>query len=251
MSAPGIEIVDAHLDYEQHLLFDHLNLSLPGGRFTCLLGPSGVGKSSLLRLIAGLKTSAIVKNPIKTSDGLPLLGRLSYLAQNETLLPWLTVIQNVLIGVKLRREPVKSSSYQQALALLMRVGLEKQAQFYPHQLSGGMKQRVLLARTLFENKPVILMDEPFAALDVITRIGIQELASELLKERTVLLVTHDPLEALRLGHHIFVMSGRPATITSQIELQGLPPRELTDANLLIIHGKILNTLSHAKEVTEC
>jgi len=231
-------------------LFDQLNLSLPGGQWTCLLGPSGVGKTSLLRLIAGLKTSATLSNPLKTSDGLPLRGRVAYLAQEETLFPWLTVLDNILLGRRLRGEKIIDPSYEIANDLLRRVGLQKQANWKPGQLSGGMKQRVCLARTLFEDKPVILMDEPFAALDVITRTRIQELACELLQNKTVLLITHDPLEALRLGHHIYIMSGRPASIGAQIELAGTPPRELTEPNLLKAQAEILVNLSHAKEAMD-
>lgn len=251
MLAPTLVIKDAHLDYDGHLLFDHLNLVIPGGTWTCLLGPSGVGKTSLLRLIAGLKTSARSPKPIETSDKLPLQGRIAYLAQNELLLPWLTVIENVMIGARLRGQKIDSGLYSMAQEIVKQVGLQPQVNRYPHQLSGGMKQKVLLARTLFENKPVILMDEPFAALDVITRTGIQELAAELLSTQTVLLITHDPFEALRLGHQIYVMAGKPAVITTQIQLPGNPPRELTDPLLLRTHAKLLDTLSHAKEVMAC
>ena len=247
MLAPAIQIVDAHLEYAQHSLFKNFNLNLMGGHWTCLLGRSGVGKSSLLRLIAGLSSAATSANPILTSDGKPLAGRVSYLAQNEVLLPWRSALENVVIGQKLRGKSIDQATIASAQQLLDQVGLKQYAHFYPSKLSGGMKQRVLLARTLFEDKPVILMDEPFASLDVITRTRIQELAARLLQGRTVLFVTHDPMEALRLGHHVYVMSGKPATITSHIELPGQPPRELTDSDLLKTQAQILDTLSHAEE----
>ncbi len=135
-------------------------------------------------------------------DGAGLDGRIALMAQQDLLLPWLSVRDNVLLGHRLRgasraelrrlREP--------AAALLARVGLERDADRLPGTLSGGMRQRAALARTLMEDRPIVLMDEPFSALDVVTRHRLQDLAAELLVGRTVLLVTHNPLEALRLGH---------------------------------------------------
>jgi len=250
MNAPSIEIQNAKLEYDGEVLFQGLSLLLPAGEFTCLLGPSGVGKTTLLRLLAGLKTSAHLVSAIRTSDDKPIYGRIAYLAQNEQLLPWLTALDNILIGQRLRAKRIDKMAREKAEGLLSRVGLERYSGFLPHQLSGGMRQRVLLARTLFEDKPIILLDEPFAALDVITRTRIQELASELLQGRTTLLITHDPLEALRLGHHIYVMSGHPARVRSHLQLLGSPPRGLLNAELMQVHASILDQLSHAIEVKE-
>jgi putative hydroxymethylpyrimidine transport system ATP-binding protein len=244
LNAPGIEIKGATLLYENHLLFQDLNLKLLASKWTCLLGPSGVGKTSLLRLIAGLASDVSLKM-MRASDNLPLANRIAYMAQQESLLPWLTIVENVVIGLKLRGIKVTTQDYDRAKQLLEQVGLEKYVAVKPPVLSGGMRQRAILARTVFEDKPVVLMDEPFAALDVITRAYIQELAAELFAGRTVLLVTHDPLEALRLGHHVYIMSGSPARITSEIELPNQPPRPLTDKVLLETHGQILEQLSHA------
>lgn len=247
--APGIEIVNANLVYENHILFQNLTLSFAPAKWTCLLGPSGVGKSSLLRLIAGLTTFASSEK-LSATDNITLTSRVAYLAQQDCLFPWLNVLENVVIGNKLRGESLHQNDLDKAHYLLKKVGLEKSVSALPKTLSGGMRQRVMLARTLFEDKPIILMDEPFASLDIITRSYIQELAAELLQNRTVLLVTHDPLEALRLGSHVYIMSGKPAKISMQIELTGNPPRLLTDTELLKTHGEILQQLSHAKEVME-
>lgn len=246
MNAPGIEIEGATLFYENHLLFQDLNLKLLASKWTCLLGPSGVGKTSLLRLIAGL-TSDVSLKMMRATDDLPLANRIAYMAQNESLLPWLTIIENVVIGLKLRGNKITPQDYDRAKQLLKQVGLEKYTTVKPAVLSGGMRQRAILARTVFEDKPIVLMDEPFAALDVITRAYIQELAAELFAERTVIFVTHDPFEALRLGHHVYIMSGSPARISAEIELANQPPRLLTDKVLLETHGQILEQLSHAKE----
>lgn len=244
--APGIDLQGANLVYENHVLFQNLNLSIPAAEWTCLLGPSGIGKSSLLRLIAGLNTFAELKT-IKATDGLPLGDRIAYMAQQDTLLPWLNIIDNILLGRKLRGELIKKEDVENAQFLLQKVGLGKQTTLKPALLSGGMKQRAVLARTLFEDRKIILMDEPFASLDVITRAYIQELAAELLTNKTVLLVTHDPMEALRLGHHVFIMKGMPAKISVELKLQGKPLRKLTDTVLLETHALILEELSHAKE----
>ncbi len=244
LNAPGINIEGATLLYENHFLFQDLNLKLQASKWTCLLGPSGVGKTSLLRVIAGL-TSDVSLKMMRATDDLPLSNRIAYMAQNESLLSWLTITENVVIGPKLRGSKITSEDRDRASLLLKQVGLEKYAHVKPAVLSGGMRQRAILARTVFEDKSIVLMDEPFAALDVITRAYIQELAAELFAERTVVLVTHDPLEALRLGHHVYIMSGSPARISSEIELQNQPPRLLTDKVLLETHGKILEQLSHA------
>ncbi|MEE9209298.1 MAG: ATP-binding cassette domain-containing protein, partial [Kiloniellales bacterium] len=127
-----------------------------------------------------------------------------------------------------------------------RVGLAGREADRPAKLSGGQRQRVALARTLMEGRPVVLMDEPFSALDAITRYEIQALAAELLAARTVLLVTHDPLEALRLGHRVQVMSGVPARLDNPIEPAGAPPRDLEDAGLLALQAELLKRLSRAK-----
>ena len=211
----------ARLVYSSLTLFDGLEMELPGGSFTCLLGPSGIGKSSLLRLLAGL-TAVGISGKLCGGDGLSLTGRVAYMAQQDLLLPWLNVLDNVTLGSRLRGE---RPDQPRALALLARVGLADCASARPETLSGGMRQRAALARTLMEDRPVVLMDEPFSGLDALTRLRLQALAAELLTGRTVLLVTHDPLEALRLGEHILIMNGRPATLHTLPDLPGHPPRD--------------------------
>ena len=133
-----------------------------------------------------------------------------------------------------------------ARALLARVGLSGHEGDRPAKLSGGMRQRVALARTLMEDRPVVLMDEPFSALDAITRYQLQALAAELLAGRTVLLVTHDPLEALRLGHRVQVMAGRPARLDDALEPAGAPPRDPGEPELLTLQAELLKRLSRAQ-----
>jgi putative hydroxymethylpyrimidine transport system ATP-binding protein len=227
-------------------------LTLPAGQWTCLLGPSGVGKTSLLRLIAGLTSDAKVKNPIQTSDNRPLTGRLAYMAQQDLLLPWYSVLDNVLIGARLRGEKKRLAQLRErAYHLLQKVGLATAIHKRPAELSGGMRQRVVLVRTLLQDCTVVLMDEPFAALDMVARLHLQSLAAELLAHCTVLLVTHDPLEALRLGDSIYVMAGLPAQLSKPLHLTGKTPRAPADPTVLALQGELLNQLEAAREIMPC
>jgi putative hydroxymethylpyrimidine transport system ATP-binding protein len=241
---PGFDVAVRHasLRYGGAFLIRDLDFVLPGGRWTCLLGPSGVGKSSLLRVIAGLEP--LDAGEVLCTDGRPLAARLAWMSQRDDLLPWLPVIDNVTLGARLRGEP---PDHARALELLARVGLVPQKDQLPATLSGGQRQRAALARTLMEDRPVVLMDEPFSALDAITRARLQVLAAELLAGRTVLLVTHDPLEALRLGHRIQVMTGHPAGIEGTTLPAGTPPRDLHDPALLARQGDLLARLADVRD----
>lgn len=241
---PAIHLQAAALTYGGTALFQSLDLTLPAGQTTCLLGPSGVGKSSLLRLIAGLADGA--DGVVLDERGKPLDGRIAYMAQQDLLLPWLPLLANVLLGARLRGEARDPKLLERARALVDEVGLATHSDKRPAELSGGMRQRAALARTLLEDRPVVLMDEPFAALDAITRYELQALSARLLQGRTVLLVTHDPLEALRLGHRVQVMAGRPATLDSPLEPSGAPPRPLDDPALLGLQSELLNRLANAR-----
>ena len=237
----SVKVRDARLRFASVSLFDGLDIQLDAGEWTCLLGPSGVGKSSLLRLIAGLGDGA--GGQVTCGDGAPLAGRTVYMAQQDLLLPWLSVIDNVLLGARLRGGVADRA---RAHKLLRQVGLGGRADDLPGSLSGGMRQRTALVRTLIEDRPVALLDEPFSALDAITRFELQALAATLLAGRTVLLVTHDPLEALRLGHRIHVMYGRPARLDGALMPAGAPPRDVTDPALLALQGDLLTRLGAAK-----
>ncbi|MFQ5939790.1 MAG: ABC transporter ATP-binding protein [Alphaproteobacteria bacterium] len=250
----SVTVHAARLAYGGRPLFEDLNLDLAGGHWTCLLGPSGVGKTSLLRLIAGL--TPLDGDPganearLTCNDGRPLAGRTAYMAQQDLLLPWLTALGNVTLGSRLRGEGSRHKATEaRARELLERVGLGGRAGDRPAILSGGQRQRVALARTLMEDRPVVLMDEPFSALDAITRHRLQALAAELLAGRTVLLVTHDPLEALRLGHRIHIMADRPARLDQPLEVTGLPPRDVSDRAVLTLQGDLLKRLAAADEGT--
>ncbi len=237
----AVTIKNAIVQYEGRVLFENLDLTLKKGEWTCLLGQSGIGKSSLLRLLAGLINSES-KGDIECSDQQPLDGRVAYMAQTDLLMPWLSVLHNVVIGAKLRGELTPSDT-EKGISLLSKVGLEQDSERLPSQLSGGMRQRAALARTLFEDKPVILMDEPFSALDAITRHRLQALAAELLENKTVLLVTHDPIEALRLGHRIYVLGGDPVRLGQPVTPSSTPPRATDNQQVIELQTQVWQQLA--------
>jgi len=187
---------------------------------------------------------------ISATDHKPLQSRITYMAQQDLLMPWLSVLNNVLIGMRLRGIRKNLHLLHRAKKLLTQVGLGKAMNRAPASLSGGMRQRVALARTLFENKPIVLMDEPFASLDAITKLQLQDLTAKLLTKRTIILVTHDPLEALRLGHHIHVMAGTPATLDEALILPGLPPRDPAESHVLRLEAELLTRLHKAHIMTD-
>lgn len=180
-------------------LFAPIDLQLQAGDWNCLLGPSGVGKSTVLRLLAGLDTG--VRFEGRAECDLPV----ALMAQDPGLIPWLDITGNVTLGARLRGQ---APDLTRAAQLIAAVGLADRARHMPDHLSGGQRQRVALARTLFEDRPMVLLDEPFSALDARTRAGMQDLAARLLAGRTVLLVTHDPPEAARLGDEILLSTER-------------------------------------------
>jgi putative hydroxymethylpyrimidine transport system ATP-binding protein len=237
-AAIGVTLTGARLAYDGDVLFDGLDLTLAAGSWTCLLGKSGVGKSSLLRLMAGL-TAGATATDLSASDGQPLPPRIAYMAQQDLLLPWLPARDNVLLGSRLRG---RKAPRDRADELLAAVGLSGRARALPATLSGGERQRVALARTLMEDRPVVLMDEPFSALDALTRHNLQDVAAGLLRGRTILLVTHDPLEALRLGDRVLVMDGEPARFLPEIAPPRSPPRPTATPEMAALHQRLLAQL---------
>ncbi len=245
-----IIIKNATISYRNKPLFADLNLTLEPGSWTALLGPSGVGKSSLLRFVAGLlDANAIQTGQILAQTDTVMTGQIAYMAQTDLLLPWLTIRDNVLLGLKLKRvtRTARLAMIQQAELLLAKTGITAAADLYPPQLSGGMRQRAALVRPLLQNKPIILMDEPFSALDAITRHALQNLAAELLRGKTVLFITHDPVEALRLAQTIYILQGQPATLSLSTVLDTPTPRATTDPNVLQWQVELMQQLTQAAE----
>ena len=181
--------------YDGQPLFAPIDLAIEPGQWVCVLGPSGVGKSTLLSCLAGTA-------PPDTWQGqLPdLSGKLALMTQTDSLLPWLTLTQNLEVGYRLRGEAPPATQH-----LLSQVGLGDLGARFPAELSGGQRQRGALARTLLEGRSVVLLDEPFSALDVLARSQIQQLARTMLHGKTVFQVTHDPAEAVILADRIWAL----------------------------------------------
>lgn len=250
LSPPTIFMRDINVSYHARPIFNNFEFTIPAGKCVCLLGQSGIGKSTLLRLIAKLPTGADASNfnaAIETSDKKPLTDRIAYMSQQDLLVPWLNVLNNVLLGYRLRGERMTAKLKTEAKKLLEKVGLAHAMHQLPHTLSGGMKQRTALARTLIHHQPIVLMDEPFSALDAISRFRLQTLASNLLQGHTVLLVTHDPLEALRLADVIYVLSGTPARLSEAMMPSSTTPRDPSDHEILELQAKLLHQLDQEFE----
>lgn len=241
MAVAGIQLRDFSLRFDGEPLFEQLNTHFAAAQWHSILGRSGVGKSSLIKAIAGLLQGYEKSGDILADDGQQLGARIAWMAQDDLLLPWLTVTQNILLGPRLRKALDKPTQ-QRTQVLLEQVGLAGMGERMPNQLSGGQRQRVALARTLLEDKPIVLIDEPFSALDVSTRLQIQDLFVELLKGKTVILITHDPMEALRLSQEIWLMQGAPVQLTPVLSLNSPTPRPLDDAQLIRWQGELLRRL---------
>lgn len=246
----GVQLSNASLRYNDSDLatLSGLSLSLNAGKWTVLLGRSGCGKTTVLRYLAGLLDNKVEwQGTLATSDELPLTDRIAYMAQQDLLLPWLSVIDNVCLSHRFQNPASdKAQQTNQALELLAAVGLVDYANAMPDQLSGGMRQRVALARTLMQDKPVVLMDEPFSALDAVTRHKLQSLACELLRDKTVVLITHDPQEAVRLADNLYVLQGTPANAQS-LSVPNIATPRVLDGECAELQQAILDQLERDYE----
>jgi NitT/TauT family transport system ATP-binding protein len=199
---------------------DHVSLTVDTGEFVCLVGASGCGKSTLLNLVAGLDrpTAGRVERPA---------GEVTLMFQDAALFPWLTVAQNVELALRLRGVPRKTRQTR-AAELLSLVRLESFASRRPHELSGGMRQRVALARALAQDRHILLMDEPFGALDAMTRDLLHEELERIWRESdlTILFVTHNVREAVRLADRVVLLSSRPGRIVELYPVSIPRPRRI-------------------------
>jgi NitT/TauT family transport system ATP-binding protein len=205
----------------------NIDLSIPAGEFLCIVGPSGCGKTTLLRIVAGLEKQSRGLVTLVEEDPSKRLN--SMIFQEQSIFPWLTVAQNIAFGLQMRHVPKRQ--YQPIVdSYIKKVGLTRFADCYPHQLSGGMKQRVSIARAFANDPEILLMDEPFAALDEQNKLLLQE---ELLRiwdetRKTVLFITHSIDEALVLGDRVLVMSAHPGRIIDDMRVDFPRPRSVLD-----------------------
>ncbi len=225
-----------------------INLTINDGELICLLGPSGCGKTTLLRLIAGLEQPSsgeiiangeLVKKPS---------GDRAVIFQQYSLFPWLTVLQNVTFGLEMTKKGTKEENIAAAERYLESVGLIDFKDSYPHELSGGMKQRVAIIRSLLNHSPILLMDEPFSAVDMQTRHKLQEQLIGVWKRfnNTIVFVTHDVDEAVYLADKIVILDKNPGRIASIVEVDIERPRRRDSREFIQIQESIVKDLDMEK-----
>jgi ABC-type nitrate/sulfonate/bicarbonate transport system ATPase subunit len=218
MNNKALRIEDGSVSFGAVEVFRNLSLEIRRGEFVAVVGPSGCGKTTLLNLFSGF---------LKLSSGSVVCsGRARTVYQHDSLFPWLTAAQNIALGL---RELPQAEIDRQLREIMRLIDLDEFAGHFPHQLSGGMRQRVELARALIGATDTLLLDEPFSSLDYLTRLRLRRELARMLEElpRTVVLVTHDIEEAAQLADRVLVLSDRPARICREFRVAIPRPRELT------------------------
>lgn len=206
-----------------------VNLDIQAGEFVTMVGPSGCGKSTALNLIIGLLDPTSGELLFRGSSMRGINPEIGYVTQADNLFPWRTVLENVTFGLEMRGIGTRADRRERAMSLIKRVGLDGFENHYRHELSGGMRQRVNIVRTLAYDPKVILLDEPFGPLDAQTRLQLQDLLLKLWQERsdtTIIFITHELTEAIALADRVVVMSARPGKVREIVKV-GLPrPRDI-------------------------
>jgi ABC-type nitrate/sulfonate/bicarbonate transport system ATPase subunit len=223
---------------------DGLDLEVADGEFVSVIGPSGCGKSTLFNILAGLEepSAGTLRLDGTMVRGPDLLGRVGYMPQRDLLLPWRTILDNTIVGLEVAGAG-RAEARRRALELFPDFGLAGFEQHRPDKLSGGMRQRAALLRTFLAGRQVILLDEPFGALDSLTRAGMQQWLVQVWEEhrKTILLVTHDVDEALFLADRVYVLSPRPGRVVLDLEVDLPRPRsyELITSEAFVAHKQRL------------
>jgi ABC-type nitrate/sulfonate/bicarbonate transport system ATPase subunit len=223
-----------------------IDLVVNAGEFVTIIGPSGCGKSTLFNIIAGIETLDTGTIALDGDEEAERTGKFGYMPQQPLLLPWKTVEENVILGLDVRHVPHKEA-LPQARELLKRFGLAEFAEFYPAALSGGMRQRVALLRTVLFNHEFLLLDEPFGALDALTRLASQMWLLDVWQEvhSSVLFITHDVREAILLSNRVYVLSARPARVLRVVDVN-LPyprrPEQLASPEAAQLEQELLDLL---------
>jgi NitT/TauT family transport system ATP-binding protein len=242
MSDKPLSLVNVSHSYGASAVFEDLSVEIKRGEFVAVVGPSGCGKTTLLNLLSGYlrPTSGVINR----------VGSTRMVYQSDGLFPWLTVRENIALG--LRRALDEKERGAQLTDLLGLIRLDGFAEHYPHQLSGGMRQRVELARALAGETDVLLMDEPFSSLDYQTRLRMRRMLVRVLTERprTVVFVTHDIEEAAQLADRILVLSERPARLINELRVKVERPRDPTHPAVVSTVKTILGELGLREEAPE-
>jgi len=225
MSEPKLALVDVQHAFGATPALSRTSLQIEAGEFVSIVGPSGCGKSTLFNIVSGLLQPSEGRVLLNGRDVTGTTGHVGYMLQKDLLLPWRTVTENIVLGASLHGR-VTRRDRDEAVELARRYGLGDFVDHYPHTLSGGMRQRVALMRTLAFHKDVMLLDEPFGALDSQTRLRMQQWLLDVWADqrRTVLFVTHDVDEAIFLSDRVVVMSARPGEIRASFEIPLERPR---------------------------
>ncbi len=233
---------------EEVYALQDINLTIETGKFVSFVGPSGCGKTTLLRLIEGFEnpTEGTIKDDgeIVTEPS----SHRGFIFQNYSLFPWLNVMDNVMFGLEIREKPAKENE-ERAMKYLEAVGLKDSAKKYPHELSGGMKQRVAIIRSIINDSKSLLMDETFSALDVQTKHKLQKQIHEICqrKNKTILFVTHDIDEAVYLSDSIVVLSRRPGRIKKIVDIKLEHPRNRDDPEFKKLVSEITQEIADLED----
>ena len=227
------------------------SFSVEPGQFVSIIGPSGCGKSTLFNIIAGLLTPTAGQVLSEGESILERAGYVGYMLQKDMLLPWRTILDNVILGLEIRRVP-RREALERAMPLIRRYGLEGFENHYPHELSGGMRQRAALLRTLLYDRDILLLDEPFGALDAQTRLDMQNWLLNIWQDvkKTVLFVTHDIDEALYLSDKVLVFSSRPGYIKESLTIALPRPRgaqTMLSPEFTALKSQLLDWLAQEQE----
>jgi NitT/TauT family transport system ATP-binding protein len=235
---PAIRIRDLRKMFGQLIAIDGVSLDIAPGEFFMIVGPSGCGKTTLLRILAGLDSVTSGAIEIETPSSHRPVN--SMIFQGDSIFPWMTVWDNAAYGLKMRRVP--SSTVKEVVGhYLARTGLTRFAKYYPHQLSGGMRQRVSIARAFANDPEILLMDEPFSALDAQNKLLLQEELLHIWEEhkKTVVFITHSVDEAVFLGDRIMVMTAQPGKVKTFVPVPLARPRNIMELQKMPQFGELI------------
>jgi ABC-type nitrate/sulfonate/bicarbonate transport system ATPase subunit len=247
----ALEIQSLHKNYGSLEVLRDLSLKAEPGEFVTLIGPSGCGKSTLFNILAGLEEAEAGRIRLDGAAFEPAAKQFAYMPQRDALLVWRTILDNAILGMELQGIS-KLAARAEALELFASFGLKGFEKSYPFELSGGMRQRAALLRTVLTHRPILLLDEPFGALDALTRASLQEWLLQLQARlgRTILFITHDVEEAILLSDRVYVLSPRPASVTLVQEINLPRPRSLelvTSPEFVALKARLLAALRNKEE----
>jgi NitT/TauT family transport system ATP-binding protein len=235
---PAIRIHDLHKTFGELVAIDGVSFEIPQGEFFMIVGPSGCGKTTLLRVLAGLETITSGTIEIATPNSQRPVN--SMIFQGDSIFPWMTVWSNAAYGLKMRG--VNAATIKEVVShYLARTGLTRFADYYPHQLSGGMRQRVSIARAFANDPEILLMDEPFSALDAQNKLLLQEELLRIWEEhrKTVVFITHSVDEAVFLGDRIMVMTAQPGQVKTFVPVPLARPRNISELQKVPKYGDLI------------